>query len=108
MAFKDKSENPRRITQRSHPDPVKAEAGIKVEAEYVDFESIKEDWSIWELSDGSKVRGKLSLIAVYAPLEPGTTEIIREADGSPRYGAAFSVKVVFEYSEKTFLAKEDS
>jgi len=97
---------PRRITRKPHPDSEKAKAGIIVEAEYVDFKPITEDWSIWELADGTRTRAKMILSEVVLLRDLETKEIIRRDDGAPTYGATIGITVVFEPSESSFLSKE--
>ena len=96
----------RRISRRNHPDPDKAKAGVQVEVEFVDYNPIKEDWSIWELEDGTRIRAKIVLSEVYVPLDPETNEIIRRDDGAPRYGAGIGINVVFEPSESVIVTKK--
>jgi len=96
----------RRITQKLHPDPEKAELGIKVGVEFLDFKLIKEDWCEWDIEDGTKIRAKIILSEVYMPLDPETDGIMRREDGSPRYGASIAMNVVFEPSESVIVAEE--
>lgn len=96
----------RRIIIRPHPDPDKASAGVKIEAEFVDFKPIEEAWSIWEFEDGTRIRSKTILSEVYIPFDLETKEIIRRDDGAPRYGAVIGVTVVFEPSEAVLVTKK--
>jgi len=99
-------EKSRRISRRPHPDPAKAAEGVQVEVEFVDFTPIQEDWSIWELEDGTRIRAKIVLSEVNIPFDLKTREIIRRDDGAPRYGAGVAVNVVFEPSENAIVIKK--
>jgi len=91
---------------RRHPDPDQAEAGVQVEVEFIDYTTIKEDWCVWELDDGTRIRGKITLSEVFKPIDPKTGEIMIRKDGAPRYGAGASMTMVFEPSESVFITKK--
>lgn len=95
----NKRTSPRRIEYRPHPDPEKAKRGEKVKAEFVDFKIIKEDWNIYELEDGTRVRIRIHATNFDKALDPETGEVMyREA--KPQYGVGLGVETVFEYPEE--------
>ena len=89
----------RRIEYRPHPDSEKAKLGEKVKAEFLDFKIIREDWNIYELEDGTRVRIRVSSRGFVKPLDPKTEEVIYRKE-HPIYGVDFRVETSFEYPEK--------
>ena len=90
---------PRRIEYRSHPDAEKAKQGEKIKAPFVDFKIIQEDWNIYELEDGTRVRIKIHVRGFFKALDPETEEIMyREA--KPVYGMDAAIETVFECPEE--------
>ncbi len=96
-------EEPRRLTTVPHPDPVEAKKGVMIAVEYVDFILVKEDWSIWELEDGTRIRAKLGLSEVHLPYKQELKAIFLTPDGRPKYGVSFNVNVVIETSENVIV-----
>ncbi len=94
------------MSRRPHPDPEKAAEGITVDVQFMDYKTIAEEWSVWELEDSSRLRAKILLTEVFKALDPVTGEIILRPDGAPKYGANVSMTMVFEPSESAFVTKK--
>ncbi len=97
----------RRIRYAPHPDPKKGMKGEKVKAIAFDFKALKEEWSVYELEDGTRVRIRPSLIAVDVPIDPATDEVMRDKQGSPIYGLQMQVQTSYEIAEKSLDKKLD-
>ena len=89
-----------RIAYRPHPDPRRAQAGEKVKALSLDYKVVKEDWNIYELEDGARMKARLIVTRVDKPLDVATSEVIYAPDGTPSYGAELRVETVFECPEE--------
>jgi len=85
----------RRICLVPHPDPERARRGERVKAMLLDFKALREDWNVYELEDGTRLRVRVIVERVYVPIDPNTNEIIRTPEGAPMYGANYSLRVVF-------------
>ena len=85
----------------------KAAAGELIEVEFIDFKAIKEDWSSWELGDGTRIRVRATLDEAYIPRDPETKDIMRGEGGAPKYGFGLGFKFVVEPSESAVLKEED-
>lgn len=95
----NKKVKPRRIAFRPHPDPEKADRGEKIKVMTLDFKIIKEDWNIYELEDGTRVRVKVTATSFDCALDPKTGEVMYKGK-TPLYGVGFGVETAFEYSEE--------
>ncbi len=95
----EKGSKRRRIEYRPHPDREKAKRGEKIKAEFLDFKIMREDWNIYELEDGTKVRIRVSPSSFVKPLDPKTDKVIYSGD-HPMYGMDVGVETVFEYPEE--------
>jgi len=88
---------------RPHPDQAKAKSGEKIIAEFLEFKTLQENWSEYELQDGTRIRARVVLDEAYIPRDPQTDEIIRREDGAPTYGVSIGVRVIFEPSETVIV-----
>lgn len=95
----NKGRSPRRVEYRPHPDPEKAKRGEKVKGVFLDFNILKEDWNIYELEDGTRVRIKISPSSFVKPLDLKTGEIIYKK-GKPVYGMDIGVEAIVECPEE--------
>lgn len=68
----------------------------------LDFKTIEEDWNIYELEDGTRIKVRTSITQCNKALDPQTDQLMYREDGSPIYGLEFGVQAVFDYSEKVF------
>lgn len=93
----DKGE-PRRVIIIPHPDPEKAKLGEKAKGLIVDFETMKEDWSVYQLGDGTRVRIKIHPAQFNKALDPKTGEVMYK-DGQPMYGVQAGLEIIFEPAE---------
>ena len=89
---------PRRVTIVPHPDPEKARLGEKVKGLIVDFETTKEDWSIYQLGDGTRVRIRVHPTQFTTALDPKTGELMYK-NGQPMYGVQAGLEIMFEPPE---------
>ena len=89
---------PRRVIILPHPDPAKAKLGQKVKGLIVDFETTKEDWSIYQLEDGTRVRIKVHPAQFNKALDPKTGKVMYR-NGQPIYGLQAGFEVMFEPAE---------
>lgn len=89
----------RRTTYRPHPDPEKARRGEKVMAVFLDFKVINEDWNVYELEDGTKVRVKIHATQFDKAIDAETGGVLYDKAGKPQYGAGLGVETVFEFPE---------
>jgi hypothetical protein len=89
---------PRRVIMLPHPDPDKAKRGQMVKGLIVDFETIKEDWSIYQLGDGTRVRIKCHPTQFNKALDPQTGDVMYK-NGQPIYGVQAGIEVIFESAE---------
>jgi hypothetical protein len=81
-----------------HPDPDKAKLGQMVKGLIVDFETMKEDWSIYQLEDGTRVKIKCHPGQFNKALDPRTGEVMYK-NGQPIYGVQAGIEVIFEPAE---------
>ena len=100
------AEKPRRVKYRPHPDAERAKRGDKIKAIPLDFKIIKEDWSIYDLEDGTRIRVKISVTSCDKALNSKTGELMHNEDGSPLYGIEMGVQINYEYSEDVLQTKE--
>lgn len=95
MADKDE---PRRVIMIPHPDPNKAKLGEKIKGLIVDFETMRDDWSIYQLGDGTRVRIKINPAQFNKALDPQTGEVMYKK-GQPVYGIQVGLEIIFEPAE---------
>lgn len=93
----DKGEH-RRVIPIPHPDADQAKLGKMVKGLIVDFETIKEDWSIYHLVDGTRVRIRCHPTQFNKALDPQTGKVMYRK-GQPIYGVQAGIEVVFEPDE---------
>ncbi len=86
--------------RKPHPDLEKAKAGIEVDIVYMDFKSINETASIWELEDGSRINVHTILEEVFVSLDSDTNEEFRDKNGVPKIGMVVAMRTRFEPSEE--------
>ena len=93
------SEKPRIIAYKPHPNPIRARAGERIKAEILDMKMIQEDWNIYELVDGTKVRIKVIPREFYVVRDPSTDEVMYNPEGQPLYGMDVGMEVHFDVPE---------
>lgn len=89
----------RRTSYKSHPDPEKAKRGEKVMVVFLDFKVIHEDWNVYELEDGTKVRIKIHATQFDRAIEKESGQVMYDKGGKPLYGVGLGVETVFEFPE---------
>jgi len=97
----EKKEKPRRIRYIPHPDKRKAEQGEKVKALSLDFDIKEEQWNIYELEDGTRIKIRATVSRFERSLDPLTEKPMYNDNGEPLYGLSIGVETSFEYGEKT-------
>lgn len=89
---------PRRVRMIPHPDPNKANLGQKIKGLIVDFETMKENWNMYQLEDGTRVRIRIHPTQFNKALDPQTEEVMYK-NGQPIYGVETGIEIVFEPTE---------
>ncbi len=98
------NKKPRRIRLEPHPDPKKRAAGEKIKALALDFKIMQENWNVYELEDGTRVRIRASAVGFTIALEPVTEKPIYDPKGEPLFGVQLNLETKFEPSD--FFAKK--
>ncbi len=62
--------------------------------------TIRDDWSIYQLSDGTLVRAKIIPREFYVARDPATDEILYNHEGRPIYGTEMGMEIHFDVPEK--------
>lgn len=89
---------PRRVVIIAHPDPEKAKTGETVKGLILDFETVKEEWGVYKLEDGTRVKIKIHPAQFNKALDPKTDQVLYK-NGQPMYGLQAGVEVVYEPTE---------
>ncbi len=84
----------RSLTRITEPD------GNIVFAEDIKFKTIKEDWNVYELDDGSNVRIKIIAQKIAKKLEDDKKTISYNEQGEPIYNVRYSITIVADVAEK--------
>jgi hypothetical protein len=100
MATK-KQVKPQRTRLMPHPDPQKAKAGEQVKGLALDFKIIGEQWNVYELENGSRIKIKVDVVRIEQAIDLKTDKPLRRADGSPIYGAEINVNISVEDAQNT-------
>lgn len=84
--------------------PVQLPDGRTVKGEDLQFTVIKEDWIIYQLEDGARIRAKLTAQKISRAIDPATGSILL-VEGEPHYGIRYNVQFVADVPE-TLKKKE--
>ena len=79
------------------PDPRDSRRFVRGIA--LNFKTIKEDWNVYELEDGTIVRIKLVAQSISYVEDPDTGDIMRSQTGEPIVNVRHQVIVVAEFPE---------
>lgn len=71
-----------------------------IEAENLDYKTLREDWNLYELEDETLLKIKIVANKIARGIDPETSEILRvENSGEPYYNVNYRVIVVAEVAE---------
>lgn len=76
----------------------------KVRAKDLKYETVKEDWSIYKLEDGTMVRVKLAVVKITRGIDPTTGGILYTTDGEPYYNIKYQALIVADVSKDLLKA----
>ena len=80
-----------------------------IEAEDLEFKTIREDWNLYELEDGTLMKVKMVVNKISRGIDPQTGGMLRvPLSGEPYYNVRYNVTVVAEVSEKLMRAESSS
>lgn len=75
--------------------------GEIIRAKVLKFKTVKEDWNEYELDDGTRVRIKMEVNLIAAPIEPTTgSPLMNPQTGEPVINANWTVRFVTQFSEE--------
>ncbi|MFC2026548.1 hypothetical protein ACFLUX_01055 [Chloroflexota bacterium] len=72
----------------------------KMKALDLEYETVKEDWNIYKLEDGTILKAKIVAGKISRGLADDGKSIFYNPDGEPFYNIRFSVSIVPEVPEK--------
>ncbi|RLE78849.1 MAG: hypothetical protein DRJ51_08845 [Thermoprotei archaeon] len=74
----------------------------------VKFKPVKEEWSEYELEDGTRVRAKLVVQSIAYVIDPDTGEIMRNPLKEPIINVRHTVVITAEFPEEKVSKVEES
>ncbi len=77
------------MTESVVPSPIG-----EVRAKDLKFETIKEDWNIYKLEDGTTLRIRLVAVKIARGIDPKTGEILYTHDREPYYNIRYQTAIV--------------
>lgn len=83
----------RKISQISTP------TGI-IKAQDLEYETVKEDWNIYKLEDGTTLKAKIVAGKISRGLADDGKSILYNPDGEPFYNIRYSVSIISEVPEQ--------
>lgn len=66
----------------------------RVRAKNLEYETIKEDWNIYKLEDGTTLRIKIVAAKIARGIDPKTGEILYTPEGEPYYNIKYQTVIV--------------
>jgi len=77
------------MTESMVPSPIG-----NIRAKDMKFETIKEDWNIYKLEDGTTLRVKIVAVKIARGIDPKTGEILYTPEGEPYYNIKYQTLIV--------------
>jgi hypothetical protein len=68
----------------------------EIEAEDLEYSTVKEDWNVYDLQDGSRIKVKLSVAKISRGIDPKTGKAYFLPNGEPLYNVRWNVNISAE------------
>lgn len=73
----------------------------EIEAEDLGYKTIKEDWNIYDLEDGTRLRVKLVTAKISRGIDPATGKALILPNGEPLYNVRWTIAFAAEVPKET-------
>ncbi|MEJ2047827.1 MAG: hypothetical protein P8X92_07820 [Dehalococcoidia bacterium] len=71
-----------------------------ITAEDLEYKTIREDWNVYELEDGTKLKAKIIAHKISRALDKDGKSILYTDDGEPFYNIRYTVSISAEVPER--------
>lgn len=80
----------------------------QIEAEDLDFKATKDDWNVYELEDGTRLRVKAVIGKISRGVDPETKKAYILPNGEPLYSVRYTLEVNADIPRETLQKLKES